>query len=145
MKAIQAEMSVDAVEELMADTQEALEYQKEVDSLLSRNLSAEDEQDVLDELESLSTEVSEADFVSKPQKQPVSVKEPLKEPIASPEPLSPVVEDQSAISDADLRELEELEEIMHIPSAPKHAVNPSITASTSSKAVNREQRQLVAE
>jgi charged multivesicular body protein 6 len=153
LKAMQAEMSVDAVEELMADTQEALDYQKEVDALISQNLSAEDEQDVLDELESLSSEITEADV--KPRqpakvvaaagsKQPARVESIVAESVAEPPraPASPV--DESAISADDLKELEELEGIMGVPSAPTHAVTiPESEAQ--STAPRGKQRQLVSE
>lgn len=152
LKAMQAEMSVEAVEELMDDTQEALEYQKEVDSLLSRNLSPEDEKDVLDELESLSTELAEGDL-SKPVRQPARLV--AKEPVAAaapgtaPRATRPTSEDQETgeeggISAADLKELEELEGIMQIPSAPTHAVAVSAEAE-SPVTERRSKRQLVTE
>eukprot|EP01122_Echinamoeba_exundans_P003175 TRINITY_DN13311_c0_g1_i1.p1 TRINITY_DN13311_c0_g1~~TRINITY_DN13311_c0_g1_i1.p1 ORF type:complete len:272 (+),score=86.44 TRINITY_DN13311_c0_g1_i1:13-828(+) len=156
LKAMQAEMSVDAVEELMADTQEALDYQKEVDALISQNLSPDDEQDVLDELESLSSEITEADL--KPRqpakvvaaaagsKQPARVEStatsPIAEPAALEAPASPV--DESAISADDLKELEELEDIMQVPSAPTHSVK--VPASQQPAATSKgKQRQLVSE
>ena len=43
-------MSLEDVERIMADTQESVEYQKEIDELLGQNLSAADEVAVLQEL-----------------------------------------------------------------------------------------------
>lgn len=46
-------MSIEDVERLMDETQEAVEYQNEIDSILSGGLSQEDEDDVLAELDSI--------------------------------------------------------------------------------------------
>ena len=46
-------MSLEDVERIMADTQESVEYQKEIDELLGQNLSAADEVAVLQELDEL--------------------------------------------------------------------------------------------
>jgi len=46
-------MSLEDVERIMADTQESIEYQKEIDELLGQNLSAADEEAVLQELDEL--------------------------------------------------------------------------------------------
>ncbi|XP_064645242.1 charged multivesicular body protein 6-A-like [Lineus longissimus] len=46
-------MSLEDVEKIMDDTQEAVEYQREIDDLLSGGLTQEDEDDVLAELDDL--------------------------------------------------------------------------------------------
>eukprot|EP00029_Vermamoeba_vermiformis_P003253 TRINITY_DN13646_c0_g1_i1.p1 TRINITY_DN13646_c0_g1~~TRINITY_DN13646_c0_g1_i1.p1 ORF type:complete len:265 (-),score=69.70 TRINITY_DN13646_c0_g1_i1:39-833(-) len=56
LKQIQKEMSIEAVEELMADTKEAIEYQEEVDSMLTSQLTDLEEEDILEELERLGSE-----------------------------------------------------------------------------------------
>jgi len=43
LKSLQKEMSIERVEALMEDTQEALEYQKEVDQILSKSLTPEED------------------------------------------------------------------------------------------------------
>lgn len=45
--------SIDEIEQIMDDTQEGIEKQREIDSLLSGELTDEDEADVLRELEEL--------------------------------------------------------------------------------------------
>ena len=49
-------MSIDDVEKLMADTQDAIEYQKEIDELLGTNLTHEDEESLLRELDLITQE-----------------------------------------------------------------------------------------
>lgn len=46
-------MSIEAVEKLMADTQDAIEYEQEVSQLLSTNLSSVSEEEVLKEFAAL--------------------------------------------------------------------------------------------
>lgn len=46
-------MSLDDVEQIMADTQEAIEYQREIDELLGQNLTDEDEEAIAAELDSI--------------------------------------------------------------------------------------------
>ncbi|XP_064407020.1 charged multivesicular body protein 6-A-like [Halichondria panicea] len=46
-------MSVEDVEQVMSDTQEAIEYQREIDELLGQNLTQEDEDAIAEELESI--------------------------------------------------------------------------------------------
>ena len=59
LKEINAQMSLEEIEQIMDDTQEAIEYQNEVNALLSQNLTEEDDEDVLKELEMI--EQQEAD------------------------------------------------------------------------------------
>lgn len=49
-------MSIEAVEELLLDTEEAIAHQKEIGEMLSQKLSDEDEEDILKELESLTAD-----------------------------------------------------------------------------------------
>lgn len=46
-------LSIEDVEKIMDETQEAVEYQKEIDAILSGGLTAEDEEDVLRELDEI--------------------------------------------------------------------------------------------
>jgi charged multivesicular body protein 6 len=46
-------MSLEDVERIMEDTQDAVEYQRQIDELLGQNLTQEDEDEVLKELEEL--------------------------------------------------------------------------------------------
>ena len=46
-------MSLEDVERIMADTQESIEYQREIDELLGQNLLAADEEAVLQEQDEL--------------------------------------------------------------------------------------------
>ena len=53
--------SIDEIEQIMEDTAESVEKQKEIDELISGQLSPEDEDDVLQELDQLvSAEAAEA-------------------------------------------------------------------------------------
>lgn len=55
-------LSIDEIEQIMDDTAEAIEKQKEIDLLISGQLSAEDEDDVLAELDDLvAAEANEAE------------------------------------------------------------------------------------
>lgn len=53
LKKINQLLSVEDVEKILEDTQEAVEFQQEIDSLLAGGLTAEDEDDVLQELEQI--------------------------------------------------------------------------------------------
>eukprot|EP00300_Choanocystis_sp_HF-7_P022332 c21553_g1_i1.p1 GENE.c21553_g1_i1~~c21553_g1_i1.p1 ORF type:complete len:222 (+),score=65.23 c21553_g1_i1:37-666(+) len=61
LKQLHSEFSIERVEQLMEDTRESIEYQQEIDSLLSQNMSAEDDsvaQRELDELIALELETT---------------------------------------------------------------------------------------
>lgn len=58
LKEIHKEMSLEAVEKLMEETDEARAYQREVSNLLAGAMTNEDEDAVEDELEALEREVS---------------------------------------------------------------------------------------
>jgi len=53
LKEIHSQMSIDEIDQLMEDTQEAVAYQKEIEEALAGQLTSEDEDDVLAELEEL--------------------------------------------------------------------------------------------
>jgi len=57
-------MNVESVEKLLEETQEAREYQKEIDQMLVNNLTIEDEEAVQTELQVLQREAVEAQAAS---------------------------------------------------------------------------------
>ncbi|XP_044153438.1 charged multivesicular body protein 6 [Bufo gargarizans] len=67
-------MSIEEVERIMDETQEGIEYQRQIDELLAGSLTTEDEEAILEELEAITQEELEL---------PEAPKEPLPEP--SPE------------------------------------------------------------
>ncbi|XP_043085020.1 charged multivesicular body protein 6-A [Puntigrus tetrazona] len=56
LKQMHEVMSVEEVERILEETQEAIEYQKQIDELLAGSLTAEDEDAVLAELEAIAQE-----------------------------------------------------------------------------------------
>ncbi|EED80425.1 predicted protein, partial [Postia placenta Mad-698-R] len=56
LKQIHKEMNIESVEKLLEETQEAREYQREIDEMLANNLTSEDEEAVQLELQALQTE-----------------------------------------------------------------------------------------
>ncbi|XP_028413186.1 charged multivesicular body protein 6-like isoform X2 [Dendronephthya gigantea] len=61
-------LSIEDVEKIMEDTQEGIEYQREIDELLATNLSEEDEDAVLSELEEITKTM---EMPSVPTQEPV--------------------------------------------------------------------------
>ena len=53
LKEIHKETNLDRVEQILDDTADAIAYQNEIQDLLSNNLSAQDEQDILEQLDEL--------------------------------------------------------------------------------------------
>ena len=53
LKSIHQELSLDNVEKLMMDTQDAIEYQREIDEAMSKSLSLEDQEAIEAELDAL--------------------------------------------------------------------------------------------
>ncbi|KAG8826694.1 Vacuolar protein sorting-associated protein 20 [Serendipita sp. 411] len=51
------EMDIESVEKLMSETMEAIEYQKEIDAMLSSNMNAIEEEEVMNELLAIQTEI----------------------------------------------------------------------------------------
>ncbi|XP_068610499.1 charged multivesicular body protein 6 [Brachionichthys hirsutus] len=88
LKKMHEVMSIDEVERILDETQEGIEYQKQIDEMLAGSLSQEDEDAVLAELEAitqqgdlelpevLSDELPEVPAAS--ERKPVSEKEPSK-------------------------------------------------------------------
>ncbi|KAJ4747104.1 Vacuolar protein sorting-associated protein 20 [Rhynchospora pubera] len=70
IKAIQSEINIDDVQKLMDDTAEAKAYQEEINAVL--HLSAEEEQEVMDEFEKLEEEMFVEDLPEAPV-EPVTV------------------------------------------------------------------------
>ncbi|XP_041989464.1 vacuolar protein sorting-associated protein 20 homolog 2-like [Salvia splendens] len=62
VKAMQSEISLDDVQKLMDDSAEAKAYQEEINAILGEKLSAEDEEEVLAEFESLETQLTLLDL-----------------------------------------------------------------------------------
>lgn len=68
--------SIEEIEQIMDDTAEAIEKQKEIDALLSGQLSQEDEDDVLKELDDLlATEENLEDLPEVPSTEPAPIAE----------------------------------------------------------------------
>ncbi|KAJ9467669.1 Vacuolar protein sorting-associated protein 20-like protein 1 [Diplonema papillatum] len=81
IKALQAEYSVEDVEKLMDETADAIAYQKEVTDLLAEKLSAEDDDDVEEELRAMEKEMLDSQMPKIPSHQlPTIDKVPNKEP-----------------------------------------------------------------
>ncbi|MEE6510475.1 hypothetical protein FKM82_030220 [Ascaphus truei] len=74
-------MSIEEVEKIMDETQEGIEYQRQIDEMLSGSLTAEDEEAILEELEAITQEDME---LSEPL--PEAPAEPLPEVPAEPLP-----------------------------------------------------------
>ncbi|KAK7064320.1 Snf7 family [Favolaschia claudopus] len=85
LKEIHKEMSIESVEKLMDETQEAREYQREIGELLANNLTADEEDAVQEELRQLQAEAlqGEASQVELPS---VPTHDPIPEHIAEPQP-----------------------------------------------------------
>ncbi|KAI9209380.1 Snf7-domain-containing protein [Polychytrium aggregatum] len=60
LKEIHKEMSVDAVQKLMDDTADAIEYQREIDDILSGQITQEDEEEIMAELDQMLEEEAAA-------------------------------------------------------------------------------------
>jgi len=75
LKQIQSQMKIEDVENLMLDTQEAIEYQNEIDQLISGVLTPEDDDAIMEELDELEKQtnketaptLTEKEFPSVPQ------------------------------------------------------------------------------
>lgn len=53
LKVIHNEMKIEDVEKLMQDTREAIEYQEEIEQILSEKITSQDEDEILKELDAL--------------------------------------------------------------------------------------------
>ncbi|XP_075701333.1 charged multivesicular body protein 6 [Rhinoderma darwinii] len=81
LKKMHEVMSIEEVERIMDETQEGLEYQRQIDELLSGSLTTEDEEAILEELEAITQEDLELPEAPKeqlpettPEKQVVKIK-----------------------------------------------------------------------
>merc|ERR1712059_65285 len=78
-----AMFSIEEIEDILADTEEAVEKQREIDQLLSGQLSQDDEDDVLSELDSLLSTMTEEniskeqDLPNVPDEEPVRLEDQL--------------------------------------------------------------------
>jgi hypothetical protein len=122
LKALQKEMTIDSVEDMMNDTREAIEHQQEIDRMLSESLTPEDDEAVLKELEELTQEMPDISnpvaAQPKPQQQrPVAVPAAVS-PAAPPPPRVAEPASPSHIDEFD--ELEALERDFVL--APTHDV-----------------------
>ncbi|XP_020596416.1 vacuolar protein sorting-associated protein 20 homolog 2-like [Phalaenopsis equestris] len=79
LKAIQSEINLDDVQKLMDDTAEAKAYQDEINAILGERLSAEDEENVLAEFETLETEITLESLPQVPESVEAKVSESLAE------------------------------------------------------------------
>lgn len=88
LKKLHEVLSVDAIEKIMDETQEGIEKQREIDDLLSGQLTAEDDEAVLAELESLVAE-DEAKAVLGLPSVPAEMGEPVLPDVPNAEPAGP--------------------------------------------------------
>lgn len=73
---IQKEMSLEDVEMLMSETAEAVSYQNQISEMLAGRISEEDEEDILAELEGITSELAEEQLQylpTVPQTEPMAV------------------------------------------------------------------------
>ncbi|XP_064170837.1 charged multivesicular body protein 6-like [Anguilla rostrata] len=83
LKKMHEAMSIEEVERIMDETQDAVDYQRQIDDMLAGSLTQEDEDAVLAELEA----ITEAEEVELPEVPAESLPEvPEEEPEAEPEP-----------------------------------------------------------
>jgi len=84
LKEIHSQISLDEIDNLMLDTQEALEYQQQIEEALSSALTHEDEDAILAELDELSKETLKmpevpSDALPEPATEPATAKSKAKE------------------------------------------------------------------
>uniref|UniRef100_A0A7N0TUS2 Uncharacterized protein n=1 Tax=Kalanchoe fedtschenkoi TaxID=63787 RepID=A0A7N0TUS2_KALFE len=100
VKAIQSEINLDDVQKLMDDTEEARAYQDEINAILGEKLSSEDEEEILEELESLETQLALQDLPKVPTIVPTTKEEEdhldLPDVPTKPPTASEVVEEEAA-------------------------------------------------
>lgn len=127
LKTLNSIMSIEAVEALLDETQEALDEQREIDALITGTLAPNFESDLEDELASLiaeeTPEIKQVEVHKEQAKDPLKELEEMQPPthvIAHPQPTGS--KDKSY--EDEIAELEELESL----SAPSHpvAVNESV-------------------
>ncbi|XP_069511281.1 charged multivesicular body protein 6 [Ambystoma mexicanum] len=77
LKKMHEAMSIEDVERIMDETQESIEYQRQIDEMLSGNLTQEDEDAILEELNALTQEDLE---LPEAPTEPLPEKKPEREP-----------------------------------------------------------------
>ncbi|KAM1089521.1 hypothetical protein ACFX1X_017541 [Malus domestica] len=92
IKALQSEINLEDVQKLMDDTDEAKAYQDEINGILGEKLSAEDEEDILAELENLEAQITVQDLPTAPASVPSQENEKLDLPdVPTKVPVAPDV------------------------------------------------------
>lgn len=108
LEAIHQIMSLEEVEKLMADTADSIEYEQEISRILSGNLSAGAEEDVLKEFEALQAELAPP------------------APVPAPVP-APATEEEEEVAEAPVTNVEEAAKpapaavLPELPEVPTHA------------------------
>ncbi|CAJ0646719.1 6540_t:CDS:2 [Entrophospora sp. SA101] len=77
LKEIHKEISIEKVEKLMEETEDAISYQNEIEELLSGKITDEDEDEILKELDKIQAEEFEGKFSKVPDTQLPTVEENL--------------------------------------------------------------------
>lgn len=95
LTALHKVMTLEDVEKIMEDTREAVEYQQEIDSLISGAFTQEDEEAILAELD----ELTKVELPSVPTKEPEGTQDILPDvPIKEPGDAEPVKEKQKPVA-----------------------------------------------
>ncbi|TBU34613.1 Snf7 family [Dichomitus squalens] len=86
LKEIHKELNIENVERVLEETQEAREYQREIDEMLANSLSLEDEEAVQAELRELQLETLGVEDAGRPVQLPSVPTERPVSPVKEPEP-----------------------------------------------------------
>eukprot|EP00897_Mesotaenium_endlicherianum_P010400 jgi/Mesen1/9389/ME000613S08756 len=117
VKSLQNQISLEDVEKLLDDSEEAKAYQDEMSVLLGEQLSAEDEAAVLAEFDSLEDELREEEEAAMPAVPAVA-------PVANADRREEE-EEPEAVADRQLQQEEEAEAVLEeLPSVPSKPVRP---------------------